>query len=212
MRNIPDLRTGAFPQFLQVRAIDLDPDIIIRPDSPVQNRHIDPMPRRQGVGMGVETLEGFQETGPVGFQSLKHHFDPGIHLLVHRKQNSFEGLGGEDLGHGRVPAENICFLDNLFFRLLEGLPSWSLPMTKTLRSLAHETLIESLVAARKSSGLSQTELATRLRCHQSFIARIETGQRRIDVVEFLIIAAATGADAQAILASVAGRIPEQAGL
>ena len=53
-------------------------------------------------------------------------------------------------------------------------------MSKTLHSQGQETLIAALVAARKASGLTQTDLAVRLRCHQSLIARIESGQRRID--------------------------------
>ena len=61
-------------------------------------------------------------------------------------------------------------------------------MSKTLHSHGQETLIAALVAARKARGLTQTDLAVRLRCHQSLIARIESGQRRIDVVELVILA------------------------
>lgn len=51
-----------------------------------------------------------------------------------------------------------------------------------------------IVAARKKAGLTQQELAKRLRRPQSFVAKYEGGERRIDVLEFLAIARAIGAD------------------
>ena len=40
----------------------------------------------------------------------------------------------------------------------------------------------------QASGLTQAQLAKRLGVYQSFVARLESGQRRIDVVEFLALA------------------------
>ena len=40
-----------------------------------------------------------------------------------------------------------------------------------------------LVAARESAGLTQREAAERLRRDRSFVAKCETGERRVDVVE-----------------------------
>lgn len=60
-------------------------------------------------------------------------------------------------------------------------------MTKTLRLEGQVALVEALIQARKDAGLSQATLAERLRCHQSFVARIESGQRRIDVPELVIL-------------------------
>ncbi|NSX54124.1 helix-turn-helix domain-containing protein [Parasulfitobacter algicola] len=65
-------------------------------------------------------------------------------------------------------------------------------MAKTIRSKGHETLCQALIEARKSAGLTQAELADRLRCHQSFVARIESGERRIDVVELIVLTRALG--------------------
>ena len=59
---------------------------------------------------------------------------------------------------------------------------------KTLQSARHKALIELLIAKRKEAGLTQTDLAKRLGEYQSFVARMELGQRRVDVVEFLAIA------------------------
>ncbi len=49
-----------------------------------------------------------------------------------------------------------------------------------------------LIEARKDAGLTQEEVAERLRRPQSFVWKIENGVRRVDVVEFLEIARAIG--------------------
>ena len=68
-------------------------------------------------------------------------------------------------------------------------------MTKTIRSSGHEALREALIAARKAAGLTQAELATKLKCHQSLVARVESGERRIDVIELIVLARAIGTEA-----------------
>jgi transcriptional regulator with XRE-family HTH domain len=65
-------------------------------------------------------------------------------------------------------------------------------VAKTIRSTGHEALREALIAARKAAGLTQAEFAARLMCHQSFVARIESGQRRIDVIELIVLSRALG--------------------
>jgi len=65
---------------------------------------------------------------------------------------------------------------------------------KTLQSARHKALISLLVAKRESSGLTQAELAKCLGEYQSFVARLESGQRRIDVVEFLKLGEILGFD------------------
>lgn len=59
-----------------------------------------------------------------------------------------------------------------------------------------------MVDARIKSGLSQKELAVKLRHHQSFVARVESGERRIDVVELVVLARAIGFDPFEVLAMV----------
>ena len=56
-----------------------------------------------------------------------------------------------------------------------------------------------MVSARKNAGLTQQDLARRLKRPQSFVAKYEGGERQIDVVEFLAITAAIGADPIKIL-------------
>jgi len=67
-------------------------------------------------------------------------------------------------------------------------------MPRTLRSPRQKALIALLIEQRKISGLTQTQLAKRLRRYQSFVATVESGQRRIDVIEFLDFADAIGFD------------------
>ena len=56
--------------------------------------------------------------------------------------------------------------------------------------------------ARKSAGLSQQELARRLKRSQSFIAKLEVGERRVDVIEFIEIARALGKEPTELLSRV----------
>lgn len=72
-------------------------------------------------------------------------------------------------------------------------------MTKTIRSSGHEALREALIAARKAAGMTQADLAKKLKCHQSFVARIESGERRIDVVEMIVLARAIGINASELI-------------
>jgi transcriptional regulator with XRE-family HTH domain len=51
-----------------------------------------------------------------------------------------------------------------------------------------------LRGARKDAGMTQQELANRLKRPQSFVSAYESGQRRIEVLEFLQIVGALGAD------------------
>lgn len=67
-------------------------------------------------------------------------------------------------------------------------------MQKSLKSAEYARLIALLVAARKGAGVRQHALAKKLGRPQSFIAKYEGGERRIDVVEFIEIARALGAD------------------
>jgi transcriptional regulator with XRE-family HTH domain len=67
-------------------------------------------------------------------------------------------------------------------------------MQKSLKSAEYGRLIEILVAARHEAGIPQQALAGKLGRPQSFIAKYEGGERRIDVIEFIAIAQAIGAD------------------
>ena len=75
-------------------------------------------------------------------------------------------------------------------------------MAKTIRSKGQVALCQALVDARKSAGLGQDDLADKLKCHQSLVARLESGVRRVDVVELVVLARAIGFDPFEVLAIV----------
>jgi transcriptional regulator with XRE-family HTH domain len=75
-------------------------------------------------------------------------------------------------------------------------------MSRTLQSPRHEALRAFLVERRKKAGLTQAQIAKRLGRHQSFVAIIESGQRRIDVIELVDLAEAIGFDPHAALRRV----------
>jgi transcriptional regulator with XRE-family HTH domain len=67
-------------------------------------------------------------------------------------------------------------------------------MRKSVHSAAQRQLQTLLRDHREKRGLTQTEVARRLRKPQSFVAKYEAGERRLDVVEFLKVAQAIEAD------------------
>jgi transcriptional regulator with XRE-family HTH domain len=67
-------------------------------------------------------------------------------------------------------------------------------LTKSLHSPDHRVFCALLVAARHKANLSQHVVAKRLGRPQSFVAKIEGGERRLDVIEFIKFARAVEAD------------------
>jgi transcriptional regulator with XRE-family HTH domain len=49
----------------------------------------------------------------------------------------------------------------------------------------HNQLREALLDARRKKGLTQVEVAVLLDKPQSFVSKYESGERRLDVIEFL---------------------------
>jgi transcriptional regulator with XRE-family HTH domain len=60
-----------------------------------------------------------------------------------------------------------------------------------------------LAGARRRANVTQQELAARLGKPQSVISEYERGQRRVDVVELLVISRALGADPLDLFADIA---------
>jgi len=56
------------------------------------------------------------------------------------------------------------------------------------RSVAYKRFLTRLRQARTEAGLTQTDVAARLRRPQSFVSKIESGERRVDVVELAELA------------------------
>jgi transcriptional regulator with XRE-family HTH domain len=67
-------------------------------------------------------------------------------------------------------------------------------MQKSLKSPEYARLIAMLVAVRQKAEIRQQVLAKKLGKPQSFVAKYEGGERRIDAVEFITIARALEAD------------------
>lgn len=57
-----------------------------------------------------------------------------------------------------------------------------------------DVLARMLSQARESAGLSQSELGRRLDVGQAYVWKVENGQRRLDVLELIDYARATGAE------------------
>jgi transcriptional regulator with XRE-family HTH domain len=79
-------------------------------------------------------------------------------------------------------------------------------MARSLHTAAHRELVSAVVALRKAAGLTQRGLAERLGREQNFVGRVETGQRRIDLVEWVMICRACDADPSAEVARLVGRL------
>ena len=63
-------------------------------------------------------------------------------------------------------------------------------MRKSTHTAEYAALRARLVAVRTAAGLSQRALAERLRVPHSWVAKVEAGERRIDLVEFAWFCAA----------------------
>ena len=73
-------------------------------------------------------------------------------------------------------------------------------------STEYQLVIKTLRDARIEKGITQTKLAEALGRPQSFIAKVENGERKLDVVEFAVMARLLGVDAGAVLEMIGGRV------
>jgi len=75
-------------------------------------------------------------------------------------------------------------------------------MPKSLRTPRQQQLQDLLINLRKSKNFTQAEIAQRLGRPQSFVAKYEGGERRLDVVEFIEVAHVLEADPCELLADL----------
>lgn len=78
--------------------------------------------------------------------------------------------------------------------------------TKSIANAYYKMAISDLVAARNALGWSQYELARRWDRHQSIVAKIETCERRVDLIEFIDLCVLLEIDPYAIIATIHERI------
>lgn len=72
-------------------------------------------------------------------------------------------------------------------------------MPTSLHSPEYEIFRRLIVKARRDAGLTQVEVAAKLKKPQSFVSKFERGERRLDVPEFVEIAEAMGIDAAMLI-------------
>lgn len=58
---------------------------------------------------------------------------------------------------------------------------------KSIHSQNYKIVIQTLRSLRESKGITQSNLATMLGCNQTVISKIETFERRLDIIELRTI-------------------------
>jgi transcriptional regulator with XRE-family HTH domain len=71
-------------------------------------------------------------------------------------------------------------------------------MEKSTHTTEYRALREELLAARKNAALSQRDLAAILNVPHSWVAKVESGERRVDLVEFCWFLGACGLDPRVV--------------
>jgi transcriptional regulator with XRE-family HTH domain len=79
-------------------------------------------------------------------------------------------------------------------------------MARSLHTPEYEQFRSLLVTAREKACLTQSEVSAKLGRPQSFVAKYEGGERRLDVIEFIQVCTALGIDPHAILTEVQGGV------
>lgn len=82
-----------------------------------------------------------------------------------------------------------------------------LELPKTLGTKRHKALIDFLVSRRDTLKMSQAQLASRLGEYQSFVARLESGDRRVDVVELIKLGEILGFDPAKVISTLKKMVP-----
>jgi transcriptional regulator with XRE-family HTH domain len=75
-------------------------------------------------------------------------------------------------------------------------------LPKSLYSKNYSRFLKALKQARVDSGLTQNDVAKCLGRPQSFVSKCESGERRIDVAEFLAICQAIRTDPASVLQAI----------
>ncbi len=78
-------------------------------------------------------------------------------------------------------------------------------MQKSVHTKEYKALRAELRAIREKAGLSQRDLAAKLGVPHSWVAKVEAGERRIDVVELTWFFNACGEDAAAVIGDLVKR-------
>lgn len=82
-------------------------------------------------------------------------------------------------------------------------------MAGAVRTIAYQNLLKDLVSHRLEQGLSQADLALRLGKPPSFVGKYELGERRLDIVELIVILKALELNLAEVLQAVERTAPKQ---
>lgn len=75
-------------------------------------------------------------------------------------------------------------------------------MGKQLRNARHKALMAAVAAARQKAGMTQRDLAKRLGRAHSFVGKIESGERQLNVLEFCELADALGVSPKELFSKI----------
>jgi transcriptional regulator with XRE-family HTH domain len=84
-------------------------------------------------------------------------------------------------------------------------------MEESIHTDEYAALLALLQEARQSANLTQTELAERLGKSQSFVTKMESGDRRLDLIQLRTICLAFGTTLPAFVEKLERRIAEKEG-
>jgi DNA-binding transcriptional regulator YiaG len=118
-------------------------------------------------------------------------------LSIRIVMKSLSDLFGMHVGARPQPpkVDFLLFLGESSSLTLIGSPTTgSFRLPKSIYTDRHKRLCELLKAQRKAAGLTQTVLAERLGKPPSYVAKYELGERRLDLLEYMDVAAAIGFD------------------
>jgi hypothetical protein len=150
--------------------------------------------------------EGFGQPDALGAQGENHEYRieekecAGCHHEFCEEIEGARHWTGSFIRLG-IKSPNIGFF-NIGFVDLIVLPQFWRQSGVWLDKRDYQVIGMCLEAARKKSGLTQIELAKRLRKPQSFVSAIEAGERRVDLAEFAAIALALENDPKRLGAAI----------
>ena len=72
-------------------------------------------------------------------------------------------------------------------------------MRKTILRKDYKKFIKKLTEARKNAGLRQVDVSRKLKRHQSYLSRVESGEYRVDVMEVKDLSRIYNVDINALL-------------
>lgn len=82
-------------------------------------------------------------------------------------------------------------------------------MPRSVFTEGYKAFLDVLVEARRTSRVTQVELAQRLGKTQPWVSSYENGIRRLDVIEFVAVARAIGAKPEKLFDKVLNELPRK---